>query len=114
MTDKHEHQYPPYTAEEYSTTSKVNTPCLICGEYRWPFPRRTSYKIQIVDWPQRGFRGLPYTHGQEIEGDEKDAFRIARECFDVGLNVMVTRSHSAPGDLIGYRVSVDDRSFQCR
>lgn len=50
-------------------------------------------KIQICDWRSSGplLEGSAHKHGDLIEGNADDAFRIARELYDRGLNVMVKR-----------------------
>lgn len=53
-------------------------------------------KIIVVDWTCGGLlkEGTKYQSGQSLEGDADDAFRVARELYDSGLNVMVKRNAS--------------------
>ena len=81
-------------------------------------------KIQIADWRRAGNlfteNGLPYTHGQEMEGTPEDALRIAGECMTKGLNVMLVKIMEGPGTKkqpsvhTGWMVAVDTYRFQQR
>lgn len=82
-------------------------------------------KIQVWDWSCASSARLEksgHKYGDVIEGTVDDAFRIAREIYDTGLNVMV--KHCGGGN-VGTRkkpviepesilIGVDTQRFQQR
>lgn len=52
-------------------------------------------EIIVTDWAGgTNLKGTGYTQSQPVEGNADDAFRIARELYDRGLNVMIRRRPS--------------------
>lgn len=51
--------------------------------------------INVVSWfSPKLLDGTNYAHGENIEGDELNAFLIAEDLFKSGLNVMILRKAS--------------------
>lgn len=73
---------------------------------------RAPGKIQVIAVTDSmggdALAGTPYAGSQTVQGTSADAFRIASELFEHGLNVIVRRHDG------GILVYADRRAFQIR